>query len=424
MDQPETRPQHNARHRAATVSDVARLAGVAKATAARALGNYGAVSPTVLQRVLAAAQALDYRPNELARSMTTGRSNTLGVVVGDIENPYFSLAVRGITDAARRRGYHILLSNTSENVEFERDAVRVMLDRQVDGLIVAPASATDIGHLRTVYDLGRPLVLLDRRLPAIEVATVSVDNVEAAGQATRHLLAAGHRRIAFLSATLVDGSAAPGSDPEGGSDPAASSDARAGGADASAGGADARAGGADASAGGADARAGGADASADDRSVGISTVTDRIDGFCQAMAEAGVRDARSLIRLGAAGDGADRITRTLMAGPDRPTALFTSDSLVALRVVRTLRSLGLSIPQDVSLITFDDSDWTSITTPPVTVVSQPIYDIGVEAADMLIRRIDGESDGQAQRVFPATLIERESVGAPPTPPQPAARRRP
>ena len=355
----ETPPQQNLRGRAATVSDVARLAGVAKATAARALGGYGAVSPAVLRRVETAAQALDYRPNELARSMTTGRSNTLGVVVGDIENPYFALAVRGITDAARKRGYNILLSNTSESVEFERDAVRVMLDRRVDGLVVAPASSTDTGHLQAVADLGRPLVLLDRRIPALAVDTVSVDNFDAAGQATRNLLAAGHRRIAFLSATVPLG---------GGTD--------------------------------------------EDPVIGISTVTDRIGGFLAELAAAGVTDGRRFIRLGALDGAAGDITRELMALPEPPTAVFTSDSLVALQVVRTLRSLSLGIPDDVSLVTFDDSDWTSIVSPAVTVVSQPIYDIGVEATRLLIRRIEGAAGGGEDRVFPATLIERASVARP------------
>jgi LacI family transcriptional regulator len=355
----ETSPQQNLRGRPATVGDVAKLAGVAKATAARALGGYGAVSPAVLQRVEVAAQALDYRPNELARSMTTGRSNTLGVVVGDIENPYFGLAVRGITDAARRHGYHILLSNASENVEFERDAVRVMLDRQVDGLLVAAAASTEIAHLQTVTELGRPLVLLDRRIPALAVDTVSVDNYAAAGQATRSLLAAGHRRIAFLSATV----------PTSGS-------------------------------------------SGDGPVIRISTVTDRIDGFLAELTAAGISDGRQFIRLGAIDGAAAAITRELMALPQPPTAIFTSDSLIALQVVRTLRGLSLAIPSDVSLVTFDDSDWTSIVTPPMTVVSQPIYDIGVEATELLIERIEGAGGVGRDRVFPATLIERSSVAAP------------
>ena len=102
------------RRRDVTVADVAKAAQVSKAQAARALGNYGAVSDDVRERVLAAAEELEYRPNELARSMNTGKSNTIGVVVGDIENPHFGLATRGITDTAKKSGYNVIIINTDE----------------------------------------------------------------------------------------------------------------------------------------------------------------------------------------------------------------------------------------------------------------------------------------------------------------------
>ena len=150
------------RRRDITVADVAKAAQVSKAQAARALGNYGAVSDDVRERVLAAAEELAYRPNELARSMNTGKSNTIGVVVGDIENPHFGLATRGITDTAKKSGFNVILVNTDEETAAEVDAVRVLLDKRVDGLIVAPASSVETQHLQRVHDSGRPLVLLDR----------------------------------------------------------------------------------------------------------------------------------------------------------------------------------------------------------------------------------------------------------------------
>jgi LacI family transcriptional regulator len=176
--------------RTATVEDVARQAGISKATAARALGGYGAVSPAVLRRVAAAAEELGYRPNELARSMTTGRTNSIGLVVGDIENPYFGLAARGITDAARTEGFDVVLANTAEDVTFEKDAVRVLLDRRVDGLIVSPSRVDDVAHLRDVHALGRHLVLLDRRVPDLAVDTVTVDGSHPASAGVR---ASAHR---------------------------------------------------------------------------------------------------------------------------------------------------------------------------------------------------------------------------------------
>ena len=121
--------------RLVTVQDVAQMAGVSKATAARVLGRYGTTSSAVKDKVLAAAQELGYQANELARSMSTGPAGIIGVIVGDIENPYFGLAVRGISDAARAEGFDVILANSGEEIEKERDAVRVLMGKRVDGLI-------------------------------------------------------------------------------------------------------------------------------------------------------------------------------------------------------------------------------------------------------------------------------------------------
>src|ERR671938_639006 len=134
--------------RLVTVQDVAREAGVSKATAARVLGRYGTASSGAREKVLAAAQKLGYQANELARSMTTGRSGTIGVVVGDIENPYFGQAVRGISDCAKGGGFDVILSNSGEDVAAERAAVDVLTAKGVDGLIVAPAVMHEKLHLR------------------------------------------------------------------------------------------------------------------------------------------------------------------------------------------------------------------------------------------------------------------------------------
>src|SRR5438445_1804560 len=185
-----------------TVSDVAREAKISKATAARVLGGYGRVSKTVRAAVLEAAKALDYRPNELARSMTTGRSGSIGVIVGDIENPFFSLAVRGISDVARLSGINVILANSGAEVEAEKSAIRVLMAKQVDGLIVTPAQTGDIAHLK---EITCPLALLDRALPELDVDTVTVDDRNAALRATRMLTQAGHRRIAYVTAAMLTG---------------------------------------------------------------------------------------------------------------------------------------------------------------------------------------------------------------------------
>ncbi|MER8442863.1 LacI family transcriptional regulator [Mesorhizobium sp. M1066] len=343
-----------------TVSDVARAANVSKATAARVLGGYGVVSDMIRADVMAAAKALDYRANELARSMTTGRSGIIGVVVGDIENPFFSLAVRGISDAAKAAGFNVILANSGEKIEAEKAAVKLLIGKRVDGLIVTPSESRDIAHLRDIHRSGRPLALLDRALPDLDVDTVTIDDRGIAIQATRCLADAGHRNIAYVTAVDAEGH--------------------------------------------------------DYRDLGqiyTSSVRERIDGFLTVCREAGLDRLERYVRLGATSPAETRrIAGEMLSAPDRPTAILASDSVIALEIFKVIRERGLRVPDDISLITFHDADWTSVTTPPITVIDQPVYALGKSVAELLIRRLKGEVRPPERLILPTAIIERGSVGPP------------
>jgi LacI family transcriptional regulator len=346
--------------RLVTLRDVAREAGVSKVTAARVLGSYGTASPGAKEKVLAAARALGYRPNELARSMTTGRSRTIGVIIGDIENPYFGRAVRGISEVATAAGFDVILANSGEDVGKEQAAVRVLLGKRVDGLIVTPASMSETQHLESVQSSGRPLVLLDRAVPGLKVDSVVTDDRAAAKAATQTLIDAGHRRIAYITATNSDNPIYRGP-----------------------------------------------------HQISLTTVMDRIEGFLAAASEAGIETPEQYIRLAATRLGASgKIIADLLSLPHRPTAILASDNVVGLEVFKAIRALGMSIPNDLSLIAFHDADWTSVTTPPITVISQPVYNLGIESAQILIKRINGATEPPMQLALATTLIERQSVGIP------------
>jgi LacI family transcriptional regulator len=346
--------------RLVTLRDVAREAGVSKVTAARVLGGYGTASPGAKEKVLAAARALGYRPNELARSMTTGRSRTIGVIVGDIENPYFGQAVRGISEVATAAGFDVILANSGEDVGKEQAAVRVLLGKRVDGLIVTPASMSETQHLESIQSSGRPLVLLDRAVPGLKVDSVVTDDRAAAKAATQTLIDAGHRRIAYITATNSDNPIYRGP-----------------------------------------------------HQISLTTVMDRIEGFLAAASEAGIETPEQYIRLAATRLGASgKIIADLLSLPHRPTAILASDNVVGLEVFKAIRALGMSIPNDLSLIAFHDADWTSVTTPPITVISQPVYNLGIESAQILIKRINGATEPPMQLALATTLIERQSVGIP------------
>src|ERR1700712_1780295 len=192
-----TSTKHNG---APTLTDVAELAGVSRATASRALGGYGSVSPKVRNRVAVAALQLGYRPNVVARNVRTGTTSTIGVVVADMSNPFFAQTTRGVSDAARRHGYQVMVMNTDEDLETEKVGLEFLLSKRVDGIVVAAASRVASGHLADVHSEGFPVVLLDRRIDAMRVDQVTADNKTGAAAALAALIAAGHRRIAFVSA--------------------------------------------------------------------------------------------------------------------------------------------------------------------------------------------------------------------------------
>lgn len=343
---------------AVTVADVARSAGVSKATAARVLGGYGTVSDRVREAVRAAANSLDYRPNELARSMTTGRSGTIGVVVGDIENPFFGSAVRGISEIARAAGFNVVLANSGEDFEVERAAIKTLVAKRVDGLIVSPACESEIDHLKEIGRAGRPLVLLDRAIATLDVDTVTADDRKAAENVTRLLVSRGHRRIAYVTAcdtpTHVYRHA---------------------------------------------------------HEISTASVRERIEAFVRIGEEAGIGPMAQWIRVGAnTPDAARRLTMDLLTSAAAPSAIIASDSLIALEVFKVARELGVDMPGALSLLTFHDAAWTAVTSPPVTVVRQPVYELGEAAARMLIERLNGEQCPPRHRVLPTELVERGSIG--------------
>jgi DNA-binding LacI/PurR family transcriptional regulator len=181
-----------------TLHDVAKESGVAKATAARALGGYGYVSERTRTRVVHAATKLDYYANALARSMVKGRTNTLGVITADSANPFFAAMLRGIADVVQKAGHAMMLCNANEDPEKEDMFVRSMRENQVGGLILVPTG--QIGHSLTTWPRDLPLILVDRKVRGIAAPAVIVDNRRGAKTAVAHLIRLGHRRIGTISA--------------------------------------------------------------------------------------------------------------------------------------------------------------------------------------------------------------------------------
>lgn len=336
--------------RVVTVRDVAALAGVSRTTTARVMGGYGYVSASARTRVLAAAEHLKYVPNEVARALSSGETGTIGLVVGDIGNPFFAAVTKGISAVIEPAGLVLLLACSDERPAVERQAVQTLRGRRVDGLIVASCVRSGAAHLTKTVQGGTPLVLLDRLVRGVMADSVVVDNVGGARTAVRHLLDYGHRRVGLV-----------GDLPQ------------------------------------------------------LSSSRERIEGYRKALAEAGIPQDPALVDTHAVNSkDAYQSTIRLCNRPDRPTALFTTSNLMTLGAMRALRDLPLRVPDDISLVGFDDLEWTTLVDPPVTVVEQPTSKVGEEVGHRIINRLGDHDSRPVHTKLPARLIDRGSCAKPAT----------
>lgn len=330
-----------------TIRDVARAAGVSQATAARALGGYGYSSARTRSRVEAAAGRLGYRPNGVARALVSRATHTVGLLVGDIENPFFAAAARGLADVLEAQGYTVLLANSDESADREERAVETLRARRVDGLVVVPVERAAPRHLVDLVAAGVPLVQLDRAVTGVAADAVLVDNEVGAARAVEHLIALGHRRIGIVS----------------------------------------------------------------DRPE-VSSSADRLAGYRGALRRAGIEPDPALESIGGSTqvDGLES-ARRLLQPPGRPSAVFTANNFMTVGALLAMRELGLRAPGDVALVGFDDLDWTTLVEPPVTVISQPVTELGRVAGERLLSRLRGEGGEPETIRLHTELIVRGSCGA-------------
>jgi LacI family transcriptional regulator len=313
-----------------------------------------------------AAAALSYRPNGLARSMITGVTHSIGVILADIENPFFYGALRGITDVARSRGFDLLLANTDENPDNERQALSSLAERRVEGLIVCPADGEDYTHLQSIMRSGTALVLLDRPVPGLNADTVGLENRRAASEATQHLIDLGHRKIALVTGmtpSLTRGLHRP-------------------------------------------------DLKGVERSAATTTGL-RAAGYRDALISAGIELRRDYVAPGGFHREDARVTtRALMSLNDPPTAIVAFDSVLTLGTLLALQDLNLDCPDDVSVVGFDDPEWAEVVSPPLSVVRQPVYDIGSKACELLLQRIGNSTRKPSRHWLKGSLVKRQSTAPP------------
>ena len=331
-----------------TITDVAREARVSASTVSHVINETRYVSDEVKQRVHAAMEALNYQPNVIARSLRTRETLTVGVVVSDVTNPFFTSIVRAIEDEVLKQGYSIILCDTDEKPEREQAYLRLLMGRRVDGLIVAPSSG-NADLLRSAIESGLPVVLLDRSIPGLTADVVLSDNESGAFDAVSYLIGMGHRRIGIIAGRLE-----------------------------------------------------------------VSTGADRMAGYVRAIRTHGIPADESLIEVAKfKRDIAYDKTMKMLNRAEPPTALFVCNNVMTAGTMAALKAAGKKVPEDISVIGFDDSEWAALMDPPLTVVAQPIVELGTRAAQTLMRRISrGRVKTPRAVVLKPELILRDSCASP------------
>lgn len=349
--------------------DVANYAGVSIATVSHVINGTRYVSDETREKVLAAISALNYRPNAIARGLVTNSTRTIGLVISDITNPFFTAVARGVEDEVGSRQYNTIFCNTDELPEREETYLHLLATQQIDGLIIAPTGVPSdtLCHLAAS---GVPVVQMDRRSPGLQAPLVGVNNEEGAYRAIQYLIRLGHRRIAFLMGLTTISTQVE--------------------------------------------RLEGWKRAL--REAGLPVEEElivqadpRFYGTLPSASGFVVRPAPHHKTM----PSAYEVLQELLNLRERPSAVFVASNQLTLGTLYAFRACGLRCPEDISLISFDDHDWAPLFSPPLTVVRQPTYRLGQTAARLLMHMINKESV-EVPAPLPVELVIRASCGAPNT----------
>jgi LacI family transcriptional regulator len=333
-----------------TMSDVARVANVSASTVSHVINKTRKVNPETERAVRAAIEETGYSGDGIARSLRTGSTQTIGVAMSAISNPYFGDVVHAIERGATERGYTLLLTDTHDTPEREQRAVRDLLSHRVDGVVLAPSAAPEPAY-SLLAKRKVPLVLVDRvpeeMHPGIDA--IGVHNVEPTAELVDHLARThGHRRIAMLA-------------PQ----------------------------------------------------AGIITTQERVKGFILGLERNGLNADEPIIEHAGDSDEqtADALTR-LLSMSDPPTALVLGNNLVTVQTIGALRRRGITPPDRMATASFDDFPWADSFHPRLTTISQPVDELGAEALRMLLERIAAPELAPRHLRLSPRLEVRESCGCP------------
>ena len=330
-----------------TIKDIAKTVGVSTATVSHVINETRFVSEPLRNKVNAVIEELGYQPNRIARSLVMQKTHTIGVIISDILNPFYTAVVRGLEDATSPSGYNVILCNTDEDTDKEISYIKVLLEKRVDGIALATCFRNDEHPLLSRLEQVSVATIV-RRMTRLKSDAVFADNIGGAYKAIEHLVSLGHRRISVISGPS-----------------------------------------------------------------GLSSGRERLEGVFKAFAKHGITPNEAWMRTGDfKRESGYILAKSILSLKDRPTALFVSNNQMTLGALQAIRELGVKIPKDMSIVGLDDTDWSVLTDPPLTVIYQSPYDMGNDAGKMLLQRIFKKRKRFKTKIIPAELIERESSAPP------------
>ena len=328
----------------ATIKDVAALAGISYTTVSHVLNKTRPVSEPVRLKVEEAIARLDYVPSAVARSLKAKSTATIGLLVANSLNPYFAELARGIEDYCERNNYCVILCNCDDDPDKQRSYLRVLLEKRVDGLVVASAGG-NAGLASGLAGVRTPMVIVDRSLEGIDADLVRIDHEQGAYLATRHLLDLGHRAIACIGGPAI-----------------------------------------------------------------TSVAHMRKAGYLRALSEAGVTPNDDwMIESDFSCTGGYEAAGRLLSG-DRPSAIFACNDMMGIGVLRAAAERHIRVPEQLSVIGFDDVQMSRYVYPALTTVGQSILQLGETAAQVLLRRIATPQQAVEQLIVAPNIVLRESTG--------------
>lgn len=332
-----------------TIKDIAKKTGVSIATVSRVIHGLTGYSDKTRQQVLKAADELGYRPNALARGLVSRRTQTIGVLFPEVSGSYSAELLHGIEEAANERGFSIIVCNTARDGERTMKYLGVLREKQVDGIVFA-SQYVHAAYEQELAAMRVPVMLVSTLPERAELPYIKVDDRAASREATEYLVGLGHRRIAMIAG-------AP-----------------------------------------------------DDPVAGRP----RIDGYREALESAGIAYREALVSCGEFSlDGGRHAMERLLAAAPSLTAVFAASDEMAVGALGAALERGLRVPDDLSIVGYDDLIFSRIVHPPLTTVRQPLADMGRLASERLIARIKRESDADGSVIVPHTLVKRGSAGPPP-----------